>query len=104
MSERRTREQQGQIIAERLQQLRELQSGNAKEEKALLLAQAALSETPRSLTHCELMLEYTTVSLMVERVACSECGATSMGYEEAWKFCPVCGSHVVRVEREVSPH
>src|SRR5260370_14462598 len=101
---RRVRKQNGQVIAERLEQLRDTKKAHGLEEKALEMAQAALSETPRTLTPCELTLEYTTVSLMVERVECSECGQVSLGYDTTWQFCPQCGSQVTEVGREDSPH
>src|SRR5260370_72410 len=64
---RRVRKQNGQVIAARLEQLRDTKKAHGLEEKALEMAQAALSETPRTLTPYELTLEYTTVSLIVER-------------------------------------
>jgi formate dehydrogenase maturation protein FdhE len=90
-------------LEQRIAKVRELQRADAAEEKALLVAHAALAEEPRALIHCDFVKHYATVSLAVERADCSECLTTVMGVEESWKFCPVCGSQVTSVTRENSP-
>jgi NADH pyrophosphatase NudC (nudix superfamily) len=104
MSIRRTRKEESAVIAQRLAKVRELQKADAAEAQALIAAQAALDAEPRELIECQFEMHYAPISLAVERVACSECGETVMGWEKTWRYCPACGSRVNEVTREDSPH
>jgi hypothetical protein len=103
MSERQSRAKESVVILQRLSKVRELKRADEAEEKALLIAHAALAEEPRALIHCDFVKHYATVSLAVERADCSECNTTVMGVEAGWRFYPLCGSQVKSITRENSP-
>jgi hypothetical protein len=103
MSERQTRAKEAVVILQRLSKVRELKRADEAEEKALLIAHAALAEEPRALIFCDGVLQYARISLAVENLACSECGETVMGWEDKWTGCPVCLSKFKSITRENSP-
>jgi hypothetical protein len=66
-------------------------------------AEKVLAGEPKSETKTGLVIHATQSSLWVDKADCTECKATLQGYQKNWKFCPVCGSTVVKVEKEDSP-
>lgn len=65
-------------------------------------ADKVLDSPPKHETKCGLVLHYTQTSGYFQKADCSECSATLQGYERTWKFCPVCGSTVIKTEQEES--
>ncbi len=95
MSVRADRKQHGNLIAAELKRVRESQQNLLAEEKALVTAQAALAEMPRTAELGEYLLEYIPIHpSSVERGHCGICGESSIGWQEKWKACPVCGNPI----------
>ena len=71
--------------------------------RILRMCQQVLSEEPKAETKCGLVLEYAQKSQWVSCGECTECGETFSGYRPNWTHCPICGSKIVKVEKEDSP-
>jgi ribosomal protein S27E len=70
--------------------------------RALKFAQQVLSGQPRAETKCNLSKHYTLTSGYFQKVDCSECGQTVQGWEKSWRYCPLCGSTVIKTEEEAN--
>jgi hypothetical protein len=95
MSVRAERKQHGNLITAELKEVRESQQALAAKEKALVTAQAALAEMPRPSEPSDYLLEYIPVHpASVEQGHCGICGESSIGWQEKWTCCPVCGNPI----------
>jgi len=103
MSERDKQRQHAQLVDEQITALENLLESTQKDLAALKLAREILNEPPRKVTECSLVKHYALVSKVSYTVDCSECHNEIFGYEDSWKFCPVCGSMITGISREDDP-
>jgi len=103
LSERAFRKKQAGILAQQLLSVDKERAASAKVKEALELAHRVLLEEPKTVTPCKFLLEFSPFSAQTERAHCSECGEASIGHNERWRFCPLCGSQIEHFEREENP-
>ena len=103
MSTRATMNQRAQQAREEIQSIRFQIESSQKTLAVLEFAEKVLACEPKHETKTGLVIHATQSSLWVDKADCTDCKATLQGYQKNWKFCPVCGSTVVRVEKEDSP-
>jgi len=103
MSERALRKQSAETIARLLNRVQQDADSIALQKEALDLAHTALLEEPRTLRLCNFLVEFSPFNAVTFRTHCSECGHASIGYNEHWRFCPLCGSKIELAERESNP-
>jgi hypothetical protein len=103
MSERANRKKCAASLSKRIATLKAIEADQAELLAALELAHTALCEEPRALTSCGIEVESMMFQTMLERAHCTECKSTLLGYSEAWRHCPVCGSQIHRVARDSDP-
>lgn len=104
MSERETRKQNAEVIADCLGNIEQELGARTSLRDALALAREVLSEEPRKVTYCELLLEFAPFNTTTERTHCGECHAVAIGWNDSWRFCPLCGSQITQVKRDVNPY
>ena len=104
MSERTIRKQNAAILAQRLVCVEKEQAATTKEKAALELAHQILLQEPKALIPCNFLLEFVPFNAVTDRGHCSECSGSPIGFTEHWKWCPLCGSEIVQVEKETNPH
>jgi hypothetical protein len=104
MSERAIRKQNAAVLAQRLNRVEQEREATAREKAALQLAHRVLLEEPKAVVPCNYSIEFVPFSAQTERGHCSECGGAPIGFTEHWKWCPLCGAQIVRVEKETNPH
>lgn len=102
-SERSSRAAGAEVLARRIARVDQDLETASQEKAALELAYQALTEEPRKLTLAELLLEFVPYNAVTPKSHCSECSGVFIGYTDQFKFCPLCGSQIVKVNRESSP-
>lgn len=103
MSERTKRRVSTDALIEQLLQLQKEKESITAAESALKLAKEALDEPPRHVVETKLTLEWTTHYSHVYSAWCNECSKKSVGYQNTWLYCPICGSLITEVAQETSP-
>ena len=104
LSERALRKQNAELLAGCLADFEQELDARTKVRDALALACNALSEEPRALTHCELSLEFTPFNTTTERAHCGECSGAFIGWNENFRFCPLCGSQITKAIHDQNPY
>ena len=100
-SERKKRRDALAIIEGRLPRLRVEAQGKVAELEAFEAAVAALSEEPRRLTECSVLVELVPISsFQTFRAHCGECENVLDGFNDNWSYCPKCGSRITEVKHE----
>lgn len=88
------------ILQERVSRLSKTVDDADSERQALEEAMRALAEVPKTSEPGEYALEYRPACpAFVEKGHCSVCGKSSIGWDESWAYCPVCGNGI-NVKRE----
>ena len=104
MSQRMIQKQNAAVLAQRLVRVEREREATAREKAALELAHKVLLEEPKAVIPCNYLIEFVPFQCSTDRGHCSECGGAPIGFTEHWKWCPLCGSQIVEVEKETNPH
>jgi hypothetical protein len=92
------------LLDKQIARVKDVQVEQADLLAALELAHTALCEKPKSVTSCDLQIEFAPMTTMVDRAWCSECGNAVLGWNETWRSCPICGSEIQQAAREANPY